>query len=126
VLEGRNELYNNGGAFKLTCRDESGVIVTIIADNYFGYCKKEVKTQISYAANLFGNVRGGTRGRRAGFPELRSRRGIQRRRSRQAAGHTFSRSAREAYGEAMDVKPEGYAVDKKYPEHHLRARGRAF
>ena len=48
------ELYNKGGAFKLTCRDESGVIVTIIADNYFGYCKKEVKTQISYAANLFG------------------------------------------------------------------------
>ena len=50
----KTELYNNGGAFKLTCRDESGVIVTIIADNYFGYCKKEVKTQISYAANLFG------------------------------------------------------------------------
>ncbi|HEV2328426.1 MAG TPA: hypothetical protein VGY56_06520, partial [Verrucomicrobiae bacterium] len=50
-----NELYNNGGAFKLTCRDESGVVVTIIADNYYGYCKKEVKTQISYAANLMGN-----------------------------------------------------------------------
>ena len=49
-----DELYNNGGAFKLTCRDERGVIVTIIADNYYGYCKKEVKTQISYAANLFG------------------------------------------------------------------------
>ena len=49
-----DEIYNNGGAFKLTCRDETGVIVTIIADNYFGYCKKEVKTQISYAANLFG------------------------------------------------------------------------
>src|SRR5258706_12428969 len=49
-----NEIYNNGGAFKLTCRDESGVIVTLIADNYYGYCKKEVKTQISYAANLFG------------------------------------------------------------------------
>ncbi|HTR42197.1 MAG TPA: hypothetical protein VMH87_11335, partial [Pseudomonadales bacterium] len=47
-----NELYNDGGAFKLTCRDEGGVIVTIIADNYYGYCKKEVKTQISYAANL--------------------------------------------------------------------------
>ena len=31
-----------------------GVIVTIIADNYFGYCKKEVKSQISFAANLFG------------------------------------------------------------------------
>ncbi len=49
-----DELYNGGNAFKLTCRDESGVIVTIIADNYFGYCKKEVKTQLSYAANLFG------------------------------------------------------------------------
>ncbi|HUZ07229.1 MAG TPA: hypothetical protein VMV89_07040, partial [Candidatus Paceibacterota bacterium] len=49
------ELYNNGGAFKLTCRDETGVIVTLIADNYYGYCKKEVKTQISFAANLFGN-----------------------------------------------------------------------
>ncbi len=30
------------------------MIVTILADNYFGYCKKEVKTQISYSANLFG------------------------------------------------------------------------
>ncbi len=48
------ELYNNGVAFKMTCRDESGVIVTVIADNYFGYCKKEVKTQISFSANLFG------------------------------------------------------------------------
>ncbi|MEI9960107.1 MAG: hypothetical protein WDM76_02940 [Limisphaerales bacterium] len=50
-----DELYNGGNAFKLTCRDASGVIVTLIADNYYGYCKKEVKTQISYAANLFGN-----------------------------------------------------------------------
>ena len=50
------ECYNDGQAFKVTCRDSSGVIVTLIADNYFGYCKKEVKTQISYAANLYGNV----------------------------------------------------------------------
>ncbi len=50
----KDELYNNGDSFKLTARDESGVIVTIIADNYFGYCKKEVKTQIGYSANLFG------------------------------------------------------------------------
>ncbi len=51
-----SELYNDGGAFKLTCRDASGVIVTLIADNYYGYCKKEVKTQISFAANLMGGV----------------------------------------------------------------------
>ena len=29
-------------------------MVTILADNYFGYCKKEVKTQISFSANLYG------------------------------------------------------------------------
>ena len=49
-----NELYNGGKAFKCVARDERGVIVTVIADNYFGYCKKEVKTQIGYSANLFG------------------------------------------------------------------------
>ena len=49
-----DEEYNDGGAFKLVCRDHRGVMVTIIADNYYGYCKKEVKTQISFAANLYG------------------------------------------------------------------------
>ena len=49
-----DELYNGGQAFKAVARDARGVVVTIIADNYFGYCKKEVKTQVSYAANLFG------------------------------------------------------------------------
>ena len=50
------ELYNGGHAFKICARDSRGVIVTVIADNYFGYCKKEVKTQVSYSANLFGNA----------------------------------------------------------------------
>ena len=54
--EDENERYNGGRAFKICARDERGVIVTIIADNYYGYCKKEVKTQISYSANLFGNA----------------------------------------------------------------------
>ncbi len=54
--EADDELYNNGQAFKLCARDARGVIVTLIADNYFGYCKKEVKTQVSYSANLFGNA----------------------------------------------------------------------
>ena len=43
-----------GGAFKLSCRDARGVPITLIADNYFGYCKKEVKTQLCYAANVHG------------------------------------------------------------------------
>ncbi len=52
--EKEDDQYNGGSAFKITCRDQRGVMVTIIADNYYGYCKKEVKTQISFAANLFG------------------------------------------------------------------------
>ncbi|MCA9067201.1 MAG: hypothetical protein KDA96_29280, partial [Planctomycetaceae bacterium] len=37
---GEDEKYNDGVPFKLTCRDEEGVVVTLIADNYYGYCKK--------------------------------------------------------------------------------------
>jgi len=35
-----DEIYNNGGAFKITLRSIDGLMVTILADNYFGYCKK--------------------------------------------------------------------------------------
>ncbi len=54
--EQEDEPYNGGRAFKICARDARGVIVTVIADTYFGYCKKEIKTQISYSANLFGNA----------------------------------------------------------------------
>ena len=54
--ENEDDVYNGGRAFKVTARAASGVIVTIIADNYFGYCKKEVKTQIGFAFPL-GNRR---------------------------------------------------------------------
>ena len=63
-----DELYNGGGAFKLACRDERGVMVTIIADNYYGYCKKEVKTQISFAANLSACARRSTPAARSPSP----------------------------------------------------------
>lgn len=49
-----NEKYNGGQPFKMTCRDASGVVITLIADNYYGYSKKEIKTQISFSANLLG------------------------------------------------------------------------
>ena len=111
-----DELYNDGNAFKLTARDETGVIVTIIADNYFGYCKKEVKTQLSYAANLFGLAEEEHAGGALVFPELRSGRGVQRRRARPPAGPLVSRKWLRCLADVMDVKPEGYAVDKKFPE----------
>ena len=63
-----DELYNDGKAFKLVARDERGVIVTVIADNYYGYCKKEVKTQIGYSANLFGCVEEEHSGGALAFP----------------------------------------------------------
>jgi hypothetical protein len=110
-----NELYNNGGAFKITCRDEQGVIVTIIADNYFGYCKKEVKTQISYAANLFGYVRRGTRRRRAGVPAYDLGEEFSGDVHVRQMGHNIKEVA-TLYRDLMEVKPEGYGVDKKFPD----------
>jgi hypothetical protein len=110
-----NELYNNGGAFKLTCRDQSGVVVTIIADNYYGYCKKEVKTQISYAANLLGNCEEEHAGGALVFrsydlgEEFSGDAHIMR------MGHSFTEMT-SLYGQLMDIKPEGYAIDKKYPD----------
>ena len=52
--ENEDEVYNSGKPFKITCRDDRGVMVTILADNYYGYCKKEVKTQIGLSANVCG------------------------------------------------------------------------
>ncbi len=110
-----SELYNNGQAFKLTCRDETGVIVTIIADNYFGYCKKEVKTQISYSANLFGLCEEEHAGGALVFPSYDL--------GEEFAGNVHVRPMQHSfeemislYGEVMEAKPEGCAVDKKYPD----------
>ena len=110
-----DELYNGGHAFKLTARDASGVIVTIIADNYFGYCKKEVKTQLSFAANLFGLAEEEHAGGALVFQsydlgeEFCGDLHVQRR------GHTFEEMT-SLFATVMDVKPEGYAVDRKFPE----------
>ena len=108
-----NELYNDGGAFKLTCRTDEGVIVTLIADNYFGYCKKEVKTQLSYAANLYGNVEEEHAGGAIVFPSYSLGDEFQAD-SQKANGSTFADVARD-YGELMDIQPEGYGIDKLHP-----------
>lgn len=51
--EDEKELYHDGKAFKVMARAGGGMI-SIIADSYNGYGKKEIKTQMSYAANMFG------------------------------------------------------------------------
>jgi hypothetical protein len=108
-----NELYNNGGAFKVTCRDQAGVIVTIIADNYYGYCKKEVKTQISYAANLFGNCEEEHAGGALVFQSYDLGEEFDGEAHVRQLGHNFKEMA-ALFAEGMDVQPEGYAIDRKY------------
>ncbi len=109
-----DETYNNGGAFKLTCRTAAGVVVTLLADNYYGYCKKEVKTQISYAANLLGNAEEEHAGGAIAFasfslgPESQTN-------SVKVNGATLADVVRD-YGDCMTVQPQGHAVDKRYPD----------
>ena len=109
------ERYNEGAAFKLTCRDERGVIVTLIADNYFGYCKKEVKTQISFSANLYGLCEEEHAGGAMVYASYDLGEEFSGNLHVRSRGHNFKEVVR-LYGERMDVKPEGYAVDRNFPD----------
>jgi hypothetical protein len=108
-----NDLYNNGAAFKLACRDHRGVMVTIIADNYFGYCKKEVKTQISYSANLFGLCEEEHAGGAIAFPSYVL--GEEFSASRPSLKQIPFNDAMNLLGDRVERKPEGYAVDRNFP-----------
>jgi hypothetical protein len=110
-----DEPYNNGTAFKITARDERGVIVTIIADNYYGYCKKEVKTQISYAANLFGLCEEEHAGGALVYTSYDLGEEFYGDQHVRFRGHSFEEMI-SLCGDAMTLQPEGHAVDRKYPE----------
>ncbi|MHC2068095.1 hypothetical protein ACYFX5_11515 [Bremerella sp. T1] len=109
-----SELYNDGMAFKLTCRDASGVVVTLIADNYYGYCKKEVKTQISYAANLYGDTEEEHAGGCIAYTSWNLGDEFQVN-SQKYNGRTID-DVKQDYGDLIDFQPEGYGVDKLHPE----------
>lgn len=109
-----DELYNDGGAFKITARDESGVVVTVISDNYFGYCKKEVKTQVSMAANLLGNAEEEHAGGALIFPTYDLAKHIASDDLPLAMPRKFS-EAMALLGDAVEIQPEGYAVDRLFP-----------
>ncbi|MGQ1909837.1 hypothetical protein ACT3CE_08620 [Marinifilum sp. RC60d5] len=111
------ELYNDGQPFKLTCRSEKGVVITLIADNYFGYSKKEIKTQISFSANLYGLAEEEHAGGAIAFPRKNLGDGF--------SGTLFMKNVLKKqysydelvkqFGETIDVYPEGFAIDKEYP-----------
>ncbi len=111
-----NELYNDGSAFKVTCRNDKGVVITLIGDNYYGYSKKEIKTQISYAANLYGLVEEEHAGGAIAFP-----RGNM---SEKLFGLAFTAKFKNDYNfedvkkllkDRIHIFSENYAIDKKYP-----------
>jgi hypothetical protein len=112
-----SEPYNDGTPFKLTARDESGVIVTLISDNYFGYCKKEVKTQISFAANLLGKAEEEHAGGAVVFPSYDLGEDFTLNRNLPDVQHTLP-EALALLGERAELQPGGWARDRVYPNIH--------
>jgi phosphoenolpyruvate carboxykinase (diphosphate) len=110
-----NEKYNDGNSFKITARTDEGVIITVIADNYFGYSKKEVKSHISYSANLFGNAEEEHAGGAIAFPSYNLGDEFRQDSQIRENGLKFDEMV-EMYGSFMEGLPEGYAVDKNYPD----------
>jgi phosphoenolpyruvate carboxykinase (diphosphate) len=109
-----DELYNNGGAFKLACRDSRGIMLTIIGDNYYGYCKKEVKTQISFSANIYGLAEEEHAGGALAYPTYVLGQDFIADKSWVLKKTTFE-EAMAFLGDRAEIKPERYAVDKTYP-----------
>jgi hypothetical protein len=110
-----DERYNDGAAFKLTARDTSGVIVTLIADNYFGYCKKDVKAQISFAANLLGQTEEEHAGGAIVFPSYDLGEDFQLNHQLAVVDHTFEETMAQL-GDRIEVQPGRWARDREYPD----------
>ena len=113
-----HERYNGGKPFKITLRDERGIMVTILADNYFGYCKKEVKTQIGLSANLYGLAEEEHSGGALAF-------------STYSLGSHFLPDARfidsehrfgevmKLLGDSVTLHESGFATDKRFSNIHI-------
>jgi hypothetical protein len=121
------ELYNMGKPFKITCRDERGIMVTILADNYFGYCKKETKTQIGLTANITGLAEEEHAGGALAFKSTNlgekfkaNPRYMRTIVPKVAPTNTYKfDEAIKLLGDTVTLHPEGYATDKKYPDIHI-------
>ena len=112
-----DELYNGGSPFKITARSVGGVMVTILADNYFGYCKKEVKTQISFSANLYGLAEEEHAGGALAFSTVSLGDRYAPGGRQLGSEHRFA-EAMELLAERVTVHASGHATDSVYPEIH--------
>ncbi|MEM0966991.1 MAG: hypothetical protein AAGJ81_12650 [Verrucomicrobiota bacterium] len=113
--EKEDELYNDGSAFKITLRSTDGVIVTAISDSYFGYCKKEVKTQISFSANLCGQAEEEHAGGALVFPSYDLGEEFVPGSHIPGHGQDFA-MMQKSLESVADFHPNGYGVDRRYPE----------
>lgn len=111
--QSEDELYNDGVPFKLTCRDASGVAVTLIGDNYFGYSKKEIKTQIGFAANLYGNVEEEHAGGTIVYPRMNLGEYYNADDDPVMKHYSFD-EVKALYKDFIDVKEGNYGIDKHY------------
>jgi len=112
------ELYNKGSPFKITLRDHRGIMVTILADNYFGYCKKENKTQIGLTANVFGLAEEEHAGGALAFKTYSLGSHFYPDSRIIDTDHRFA-DAIKLLGDTVTLHKDGYATDKKYPNIHI-------
>ena len=108
-------------------RDQRGIMVTILADNYFGYCKKETKTQIGLTANVFGLAEEEHAGGALAFKSVNLGEHLKSnpRYMQVLVPHKEVKNthhydeAIKLLGDTVTLHPEGYATDKKYDDIHL-------
>ncbi len=122
--EKEGDLYNEGLAYKMTCRDKDGRIVTVIADNYYGYSKKEVKTQISFSANLLGQAEEEHAGGTVAFSSYDLGEEFSYEEMFPKSPYSFNENVEKHVG-LMTLRSEGYAVDIQYDSiYYLPANAR--
>ncbi len=112
----KDEKYNDGSPFKLTARNSDGVIITIISDNYFGYCKKEVKTQISFACNLMGLSEEEHAGGTLAFPSYDLGEDFRLNSKIFPEANHKIKTVIDRLGPRIKVQKEGHAIDQYYPD----------
>jgi phosphoenolpyruvate carboxykinase (diphosphate) len=85
----------------------------LIADNYFGYCKKEVKTQISFSANLYGLAEEEHAGGAIAYPSYDLGEDFKFPSIDLGSDHTFADTVR-CLGDAITVKEGNWAIDREH------------
>lgn len=93
-------------------------MVTILADNYFGYCKKEVKTQIGLSANIFGQAEEEHAGGAVAFKSYSLGRNFYPEANIVGTDYSF-KEAIKLLGDTVTLHREGYATDKKWKNIHV-------